>query len=151
MKWGKIFRFGVIPLVILAIPIYLSTNGFMTWLFEKAYKDKWPSAPTITFKCAGYYRWTFREDRAVEVYKIFYERWPQHELMPEAVYLRACAMRDYAQELEYKAHGKLEIIEQKKALREEAADLFEWYALTYPEVPNADVARRAAQNIRAGF
>lgn len=150
MKWGKILRFFVLPALLLGLPLYLSTDGFLTWLYEKAYTDHWSSAPAVTLRCASYYQWTFREERAAAVYRQFLERWPENEGKADAAYGLACALRDVGAALEYTSGGNPELRGKREQLRTEAQGLFEAFAAEFPADSRADVARRAAQGIRDG-
>lgn len=150
MKWGKILRFALIPVVLLGIPIFLSSDGFLTWLYEKSFTDQWSSAPTITYKCAGYFRWTFRDERAVQVYDVYKSRWPQDGSIADAIYYQACSLRDIGVDLELKAGGNSELRARRDDVRSRAADLFEEFAARFSSDSRAEVARRAAAAIREG-
>lgn len=149
--WWTLSKVAILLGLVIGVPILLSTDRFLRWLTEKAYADKWTRASALTYHCAGYYRWTNRLERASETYELFLKRWPEDELLPDAVYACALSWRDLGDELEYTAHGNAELRQKREELREKAEGWLTWLMVAYPGHPLAFKAERAACNIRNGY
>ncbi len=149
--WKTALKLLVFSGVMIGLPVYFSTDGFLTWLYEKAYKDNWKNAATVTYNCAGYYRLTLRSKRAAEVYEKFFNRWPEHDLAPDAAYNTASALREHANDLDLTAKGSPEMVQMKQEYRAKAELWFDWFAANYPGHLKAETARKAAQQLRDGY
>ena len=82
--WRQAATLLLILLLFVGLPLYASTDSFMTWLCRAAREEEWKCAPTILFACAEHYQWSGRNRRAIETFEQFLEAWPVHPRAPEA-------------------------------------------------------------------
>lgn len=149
--WKIVLKIAIAFGLLVVLPVYLSTDSFLTGLYEKAQKEGWKNADMVTFNIAGYYKFTLRRKRAAETYELFVNKWPQHQLTPDAVYETAATWREYAAEMEYTAKAGPETAAEREKIRTKAESWFTWFADNYPNHLKAETARRAAQQIRSGY
>lgn len=124
----------IVSIILLVIfsPIILLSN----WTLEQVQKivNNYPEKPwsaSWQIFLGDIYRYTFRQDRALECYKIFLDRYPQDPRYPEIKYY-------YAQLLA--VEGK--ITEAKK----EITEFLEWY----PDHPLRPSAEKILINLKHG-
>lgn len=150
-----LIKLGVVMVILIGVPVYLSTDSFLTWLYQKAKTDKWEDPAGVQYKVANYMRWTFRTARAAELYEDFANTYANDqkvlEMYYESVYWCAVCNREEANAIEYKAKGDPVLREQRTGMLEKAQTWFQYYADNYATGPRAEVCRRAAQAIRDGY
>lgn len=149
--WRRLLKNALLLGIFLGIPLGMSTDWFLRRLYEKAYTEQWVRAPAITYYCAGFYGLTCRTERAADTYELFVTRWPEDELLPDAVYQCALAWKDMGDDLEYRAHGNPEMRARRAELRDRAEQWLYWLARTYPTHPLRFIAERTASNLHNGY
>jgi len=154
IKWKPLLKWLLILGLILAVPIYVCTDHFLTWLVKTVQDKKWESAPAVTLNVAGFYRWTLREGRSSETYKTFLLKYPEHARYPEALYNYALTMDEAAcRRLETEKPRTPLLVYECNQVRDQAAEVFLYWANTYQAVDpaKADRARKHAHRIQQGF
>ncbi len=151
MKWGKVVQWVLGIVVFFGVPLFLSSDSFLTWMYEKSYTSNWSNAATVHLNVAGFFRYTYRLERSGEVNELFCSRYPQDIRYPDAVYDAAVAFRDIGADLEMQAKGDPDLIQKRIDVRKKAMEWYDFLAQKHPQHPKADIARRAAQAIRDGY
>ncbi|MFH1226613.1 MAG: tetratricopeptide repeat protein [Planctomycetota bacterium] len=129
MSFKTLFIIAVL-LFVLVLPLALMNNFSMSIMEDYAGKNKdqvW--APDWLMRLGRVYRWTFREERGIVIYKNFMERYPTHSRYPEAKWLLAYCLEQNLQ-------------------NKEAARQYEEYADWYPDRPDAETARKKADTLK---
>lgn len=148
--WRQAAALFLILLLLVGLPLYVSTDSFMTRLCRTARERKWESAPAIVYGCAEYYQWTSRNRRAVETFEQFLEAWPDHRRAPEALLFGAGAIQATMVEMQQGEPDTPERAARIEAAREKAIVWLETMAARYPSHTWAGRASRSAEVMRKG-
>ncbi|MEK7309528.1 MAG: hypothetical protein AAB038_01765 [Planctomycetota bacterium] len=115
-----------ILLVIFIIPFIVLSNWGLGTIEKSAIKN---GSPDWAWRVANIYSWSFREDKAIEAYTNFMDKYASDPRYPEAKYRRAVCL-------------------SKVGPKEKAIAEFKEFADWYPEHPDAAEARKRATLIK---